>query len=113
MEDSLDSIEEGQEAYVKVMSDFYQTYNSEHESALVNMENIRAEQRPSGLMCETCGKEMLISWGETDIFSDAPATRLHEHQGVHTATRREISVQLKKNRWKKPAKHARSAAPPW
>jgi DNA topoisomerase-1 len=68
MEDSLDLIEEGQEAYVKVMSDFYKTYNAEHESALVNMENLRAEQRPSGLMCEVCGKDMLIKLGKNGYF---------------------------------------------
>jgi DNA topoisomerase-1 len=68
MEDSLDLIEEGQEAYVKVMTDFYKTYNTEHESALVNMENLKAEQRPSGLMCEVCGKEMLIKLGKNGYF---------------------------------------------
>jgi DNA topoisomerase-1 len=68
MEDSLDLIEEGQEGYGKVMSDFYLTYNTEHESALVNMENIRAEQRPSGILCEVCGKEMLIKLGKNGYF---------------------------------------------
>ena len=68
MEDSLDLIEEGQEAYTKVMRDFYQTYNTEHESALVNMENLKAQQRPSGLMCEVCGKEMLIKLGKNGYF---------------------------------------------
>jgi len=68
MEDSLDLIEEGQEAYVKVMSDFYLTYNTEHEGALANMENIRSEQRPSGLTCEVCGKEMLIKLGRNGYF---------------------------------------------
>ena len=68
MEDSLDLIEEGQEAYVKVMRDFYKTYNTEHESALVNMENLKAQQRPSGLMCEVCGKEMLIKLGKNGCF---------------------------------------------
>ena len=68
MEDSLDLIEEGQEGYGKVMSDFYLTYNTEHENALVNMQNIRAEQRPSGILCEVCGKEMLIKLGKNGYF---------------------------------------------
>ncbi len=68
MEDSLDLIEDGQEAYAKVMSDFYKTYNTEHESALVNMENLKAELRPSGLMCQVCGKEMLIKLGKNGYF---------------------------------------------
>jgi DNA topoisomerase-1 len=53
---------------VKVMRDFYKTYNTEHESALVNMENLKAELRPSGLMCEVCGKEMLIKLGKNGYF---------------------------------------------
>jgi DNA topoisomerase I len=68
MEDSLDLIEEGQEAYAKVMGDFYKTYNTEHENALVNMENLKAQLRPSGLMCEVCGKEMLIKLGKNGYF---------------------------------------------
>ncbi|HPI92466.1 MAG TPA: type I DNA topoisomerase [Deltaproteobacteria bacterium] len=68
MEDSLDLIEEGQSAYEKVMGDFFRTYNTEHEQAAQNMENIRAEARPSGILCETCGKDMLIKLGRNGYF---------------------------------------------
>lgn len=68
MEDSLDLIEEGQSAYEKVMGDFYRTYNTEHEQAAQNMENIRAEARPSGIVCEVCGRDMLIKLGRNGYF---------------------------------------------
>ncbi len=68
MEDSLDLLEEGRSAYEQVMADFYRTYNTEHEQATVNMENIRAEARPSGIACEVCGKDMLIKLGRNGYF---------------------------------------------
>jgi DNA topoisomerase-1 len=68
MEDSLDLIEEGQSAYEKVMGDFYRTYNTEHEQAAQNMENIRAEARSSGILCKICGKDMLIKLGKNGYF---------------------------------------------
>lgn len=68
MEDSLDLIEEGRSAYTKVMGDFYRTYHTEHEEAARNMENIRAEARPSGITCESCGKDMLIKLGRNGYF---------------------------------------------
>ncbi|MEN6446195.1 MAG: type I DNA topoisomerase [Syntrophaceae bacterium] len=72
MEDLLDEIEAGQKNYGKVMDDFYLTYNTEHTNAMEHMENIRAEQRPSGVMCEVCGKEMLIKLGKNGYFLGCP-----------------------------------------
>jgi DNA topoisomerase-1 len=68
MEDSLDELEEGHIDYLKAMSSFYQTYNSEHELAMDQMENLRAINRPSGIQCETCGKDMLIKIGKNGHF---------------------------------------------
>ena len=68
MEDSLDKLEEGHTDYLKAMSSFYQTYNSEHELAMNQMENLRAINRPAGIQCETCGKDMLIKLGKNGHF---------------------------------------------
>jgi DNA topoisomerase-1 len=68
MEDSLDLIEEGRSAYTEVMGAFYSTYNAEHESASINMENLRAEARPSGIQCPACGRDMLIKLGKNGYF---------------------------------------------
>jgi len=68
MEDSLDKIEDGEAGYGKVMEDFYGTYNSEHVKAVENMENLRAEQRLSGLKCPACGKDLLIKLGRNGYF---------------------------------------------
>ncbi|MDT8273994.1 MAG: type I DNA topoisomerase, partial [Desulfomonilia bacterium] len=68
MEDSLDRIEEGTDAYDSVMTGFYETYSHEHERAKEQMENLRAERRPSGLTCEKCGRDLLIKLGKNGYF---------------------------------------------
>ncbi len=68
MEDELDEIEEGKDSYVNTMENFFSTYNGEHEKALKEMENIKTGHRPSGIMCETCGKEMMIKLGKNGYF---------------------------------------------
>ena len=68
MEDSLDELEEGHTDYLKAMNSFYQTYSTEHELAMDQMENLRAINRPAGMQCETCGKDMLIKLGKNGHF---------------------------------------------
>ena len=68
MEDELDEIEEGKDTYLNTMENFFSTYNGEHEKALKEMENIKTGHRPSGVMCEVCGKEMMIKLGKNGYF---------------------------------------------
>jgi len=68
MEDSLDLIEEGRQVYLTVMENFYRTFSAEHQAAVANMENLKAGQRPSGITCDVCGKEMLVKLGRNGYF---------------------------------------------
>jgi DNA topoisomerase I len=68
MEDELDEVEEGKDTYVHTMENFYSTYNGEHEKAFKEMQNIKTGHRPSGVICEACGKEMLIKLGKNGYF---------------------------------------------
>lgn len=68
MEDSLDELEDGKTDYRSTMSSFYQTYSKEHEQAAVEMTNLRASHRPSGVTCELCGKDLLIKLGKNGYF---------------------------------------------
>jgi DNA topoisomerase-1 len=68
MEDSLDELEDGKTDYPHLMHSFYDTYHKEHEQAASEMKNLRAERRPSGIMCEKCGMEMLIKLGKNGYF---------------------------------------------
>ena len=68
MEDSLDELEDGKSDYARTMHSFYDTYKKEHEQAASEMKNLRAEQRPSGIKCEVCGKDMLIKLGKNGYF---------------------------------------------
>jgi DNA topoisomerase-1 len=68
MEDKLDEVEEGTETYIKAMQGFYSIYNSEHEKAIKEMQSIKTGHRPSGVICETCGKELMIKLGKNGYF---------------------------------------------
>ncbi len=68
MEDTLDKIEEGSRDYAAAMQDFYKTYSNEHETAQTEMENLKTAQRPSGVKCEKCGRDMLIKLGKNGHF---------------------------------------------
>ncbi len=68
MEEALDKVEEGSQDYAAAMQNFYETYNSEHEKAQEEMENLKAAHRPAGINCSKCGKEMLIKLGKNGHF---------------------------------------------
>ncbi|MEN6473281.1 MAG: type I DNA topoisomerase [Syntrophaceae bacterium] len=68
MENGLDEVEEGKYGYQETMQDFYATYQKEHEAALKDMQNIKMEQRPSGITCERCGRDLLIKLGKNGYF---------------------------------------------
>lgn len=68
MEDELDEIEEGKAGYLEAMENFYETFRKEHASALKEMQNIKVEHKPSGILCDVCGSEMLIKLGKSGYF---------------------------------------------
>lgn len=68
MEEELDKIEEGAMPWVEAVKDFYTPFNESLEKALVEMRNVKAEQTPTEINCEKCGKPMVIKWGRNGQF---------------------------------------------
>jgi DNA topoisomerase-1 len=68
MEDGLDLVEEGKKDYLDTMKSFYHTFSKEHQVAEEEMKNLKREMRPSGIMCEKCGKDMIIRLGKSGHF---------------------------------------------
>ena len=68
MEDQLDRIEEGQEHWVETMRKFWVPFAKDLERADVEMRDVKREERPTGLICEKCGNEMVIKWGRRGEF---------------------------------------------
>ena len=68
MEDDLDLIEEGKEPYVAAMRRFWTPFAKDLERAKVEMRDVKREERPTDLVCERCGKPMVIKWGRRGEF---------------------------------------------
>jgi DNA topoisomerase-1 len=68
MEDQLDAIEEGKEHWVEAMRRFWGPFAKDLDRAAVEMRDVKREERPTGLVCEKCGKPMVIKWGRRGEF---------------------------------------------
>jgi DNA topoisomerase I len=68
MEEELDGIEEGKIDWRQAMSEFYERFEKDLDHAARNMTDIKRMERPTDLICEKCGKPMVIKWGKHGSF---------------------------------------------
>jgi DNA topoisomerase-1 len=68
MEQELDEIEEGKMDWRLAMAEFYNRFQGELEYAERNMTDIKRMEKPTDLVCEKCGKPMVIKWGKHGSF---------------------------------------------
>ena len=68
MEEELDDIEEGKVEWRVAMADFYGRFQKNLEDAARNMTDIKRMEKPTDLLCEKCGKPMVIKWGKHGSF---------------------------------------------
>jgi DNA topoisomerase-1 len=68
MEEELDEIEGGQKEWTDAVRDFYNPFNEDLTIAKKEMKNIKAEEIPTDITCEKCGKKMVIKWGRHGKF---------------------------------------------
>jgi len=68
MEEELDKIEEGQMPWVSAVRDFYTPFSESLEKAQAEMKDFKAEQVPTDIVCEKCGKPMIVKWGRNGQF---------------------------------------------
>jgi DNA topoisomerase-1 len=68
MEEELDEIEEGKLEWRTAMADFYNRFQKDLDHAARNMTDIKRMERPTDLVCEKCGKPMVIKWGKHGSF---------------------------------------------
>ena len=64
----LDAIEEGKIDWRTSMSDFYVRFEKDLEHAARNMTDIKRMEKPTDLLCDKCGKPMVIKWGKHGSF---------------------------------------------
>ena len=68
MEEELDEVEEGTLNWRKLMSDFYDRFTTDLTHAEQHMTDIKRMERPTDLICEKCGKPLVIKWGKHGSF---------------------------------------------
>jgi DNA topoisomerase I len=68
MEAELDEIEEGKVEWRVVMADFYNRFEKDLEHAGRTMTDIKRMEKPTDLLCDKCGKPMVIKWGKHGSF---------------------------------------------
>ncbi|MCP3031182.1 type I DNA topoisomerase [Halobacillus sp. A1] len=68
MEDDLDSVEEGKQDWVSIISEFYQGFQPRLEKAEKEMEEVEIKDEPAGIECEKCGHELVYKMGRYGKF---------------------------------------------
>ena len=68
MEAELDDIEEGKTDWRISMSDFYERFQKDLDHAALHMTDIKRMEEPTDLICDKCGKPMVIKWGRHGKF---------------------------------------------
>ncbi|WP_010269604.1 type I DNA topoisomerase [Paenibacillus senegalensis] len=68
MEEELDHVEEGKENWIKVLDEFYQSFEKRLEYAEEEMKEIEIQDEVSDEICEKCGQPMVYKMGRFGKF---------------------------------------------
>ncbi|MFD1952687.1 type I DNA topoisomerase [Paenibacillus thailandensis] len=68
MEEDLDRVEEGKEDWVKVLSQFYESFEKRLEVAEEEMKEIEIQDEVSDELCDKCGRHMVYKMGRFGKF---------------------------------------------
>ena len=68
MEKQLDDIEDAHLNWVVVLREFYDPFRENLDSAMENMEHVRAESTPSEYRCPQCDKQMVYRWSKSGRY---------------------------------------------
>ncbi len=68
MESLLDSIEMGEADWMEVLDTFYAAFHKDLERAKSGMRDVRKEGTPTDIICDQCGKNLVIRFSATGSF---------------------------------------------
>ncbi|MBI3611369.1 MAG: type I DNA topoisomerase [Nitrospirae bacterium] len=72
METELDEIEEGEKPWVETVREFYEPFTKRLTKAQKEMRDVKREEIPTDIVCEKCGRNMVIKWGRHGRFLACP-----------------------------------------
>ncbi len=68
MEEELDDIEDGKIDWRVAMEDFYHRFVHDLKQAEEHMTDIKRMEKPTDLICEKCGRPLVVKWGRHGSF---------------------------------------------
>ncbi len=68
LEEGLDRIEDDKKDWVASLDEFYGVFKEEMGSAKKQMKNLKAEEKETSIVCEKCGKNMVLRWGKNGEY---------------------------------------------
>jgi DNA topoisomerase-1 len=72
METELDEIEEGDKPWVETVREFYGPFAKRLAKAQKEMRDVKREEIPTEIVCEKCGRNLVIKWGRHGRFLACP-----------------------------------------
>lgn len=68
LESDLDSVEDGNKNWVKVVDEYYHPFKKELDKADTQIEKVQIKDEPAGFNCDICGAPMVIKMGRYGKF---------------------------------------------
>jgi DNA topoisomerase-1 len=72
MENELDEVEDGAEDWKKVIRDFYPSFAEKLSAALENVAEVEIKDQETDIVCENCGRNLVIKIGKFGKFLACP-----------------------------------------
>ena len=72
MERKFDEIADGKEKWKEVIKDFYEPFEKDVEKVEKELEHVKLEEEVSDVICEKCGRNMVIKYGKYGKFLACP-----------------------------------------
>ncbi len=72
MEERLDDVEMGKEEWKQILRDFYPDFKASVDNAAEKLEKIEIKDEVSDVVCEKCGRNMVIKYGRYGKFLACP-----------------------------------------
>jgi DNA topoisomerase-1 len=113
MEDELDDIEEGKRDWREAMAEFYERFTKDLATADAQMTNIKRMEKPTDLVCEKCGKPMVVKWGQHGSFlacTGYPDFSPRATEGDLESLGKDIATRLERTRKDVDARQAKAEA---
>ena len=68
MEERLDLIEDGKKDWIKSLERFNHAFEEELSHAKEGMKSLKKEEKETDIVCEKCGKMMMLRWGKNGEY---------------------------------------------